>query len=680
MTKRVIACLAALTLALSLLPVTALADEPEVQTPNTTVEVSGGESGASQSEGTTTGGAEETGSTEGEGTGSGDESQETACVAQIGEDKYEALDEAVAAAKDGATITLLANCETAGLNLDKNLTIAGSTEKTFTVTFKDNGIALWGKALTFKDCAVRMTGIGSTPYTAEWNWMAICASEGASLTLENATMTMDGTNAGDAHAIYFCSNNQLNLMNSSLTIRNYAQDALEWNGKGSYSAYFTNSTFVSDHNRSGFTGSFVATIDHSEVDVINSTGNGSNGTYYTVKNGSEVLFDGNGYWGISAWRIDMSNKSVLTATDNGYSGIWTRVLNVDSSCTLNVEGNGTKAPSSANNAGIVFQGNKEYTSTIEKGANVTIVNNAGSGIYTKQAVCNLTIGSATITNNGAGKVNKDGIGAEKGGGVYNVGTMVLGEDVVLYNNHAAEAGDDIYSTGTITFGPVGSNWTLDDCKHSIDGWYLDGQKTKDVPVEGSEEVVPTLIRWNGKTTKDGNCVDKEADAYYELFSDTGKPIEAPLALKAAHGYLNNNPPVIRDQYYTVTVNYVDVDGNTVAPSYSTGSLKEGTAYDVTAQDAIAIPGYSYKTTTGDPTTGTLNGNKVVTVVYTKTADIGDGNTPTDPGDPGSDIDDPNTPTSPAEPPKTGDMMPLFAALTTLSAAAIVLLSKKRKEA
>lgn len=53
MTKRVIACLAALTLALSLLPVTALADEPEVQTPNTTVEVSGGESGASQSEGTT---------------------------------------------------------------------------------------------------------------------------------------------------------------------------------------------------------------------------------------------------------------------------------------------------------------------------------------------------------------------------------------------------------------------------------------------------------------------------------------------------------------------------------------------------------------------------------------------------------------------------------------------------
>ena len=527
MTKRVIACLAALTLALSLLPVTALADEPEVQTPNTTVEVSGGESGASQSEGTTTGGTEETGSTEGEGTGSGGESQETAYVAQIGEDKYETLDAAIAAAKDGATITLLADCETAGLNLSKDLTIAGSTEETFTVTFNDKGIALWGKALTFKNCAVSMTGIGSTPYTAEWNWMAICASKDASLTLENATMTMDGTGTGKkAHAIYFCSNNQLNLTDSSLTIRNYAQDALEWDGgDGGYNVNLTNSTFVSDHNRSGFTGSFVATFDNSEVDVINSTGNGSNGTYYTVKNGSKVLFDGNGYWGISAWRIDMSNESVLTATNNGYSGIWTRVLNVDSSCTLNVEGNGTKAPSSANNAGIVFQGNKDYTSTIEKGANVTIVNNAGSGIYTKQAVCNLTIGSATITNNGAGKVNKDGIGAEKGGGVYNVGTMVLGEDVVLYNNHAAEAGDDIYSTGTITFGPVGSNWTLDDCNHRIDGWYLDGQEETETKNDANE-VVTTPIRWNGKTTKDGLCLEGR-DEYYKLYAPAEEPVTAP---------------------------------------------------------------------------------------------------------------------------------------------------------
>lgn len=675
MTKRVIACLAALTLALSLLPVTALADEPEVQTPNTTVEVSGGESGASQSEGTTTGGTEETGSTEGEGTGSGDESQETAYVAQIGEDKYATLDEAIEAAEDGATITLLADCETAGLNLSKDLTIAGSTEKTFTVTFKDKGIALWGKALTFKNCAVSMTGIGSTPYTAEWNWMTICASKDASLTLENATMTMDGTGTGKkAHAIYFCSNNRLNLTDSKLTIRNYAQDALEWDGgNGGYNVNFTNSTFVSDHNRSGFTGIFVATVDNSKVDVINSTGNGSNGSHFDIKNGSVVRFNDNGSHGLSAGWLTIDNSTV-EALRNGANGVHTgSTLTIRNNAVVTIRENRCTISSKWTIPGALHVTGGQG-STIDATSTVTITDNLGSGILLKSGDLTVAEGAKlTITNNKAEKLGQ-------GGGVNVRGNLVLPEGTVLYNNHAAEAGDDIYSTGTITFGSVGSNWTLDDCNHRIDGWYLDGQKTKDVPVEGSEEVVPTLIRWNGKTTKDGNCVDKEADAYYELFSDTGKPIEAPLALKAAHGYLNNNPPVIRDQYYTVTVNYVDEAGNTIAPSYSTGSLKSGTAYDVTAQDAIAIPGYTYKITTGDPTTGTLNGNKVVTVVYTKTADIDDGNTPTDPGDPGSDIDDPNTPTSPAEPPKTGDMMPLFAALTTLSAAAIVLLSKKREEA
>lgn len=670
MTKRVIACLAALTLALSLLPVTALADELEVQTPNTTVEVSGGESGASQSEGTTTGGTEET--------GSGDESQETAYVAQIGEDKYKTLDEAVAAAADGATITLLADCETAGLELRKNLTIAGLEGETFTVTFSDKGIALWGKALTFKNCAVSMTGIGSTPYTAEWNWMTICASKGASLTLENATMTMDGTGTEKGllatHAIYFCSDNQLNLTDSSLTIRNYAQDALEWDGgDGGYNVKLTNSTFVSDHNRSGFTGSFVATIDNSEVDVINSTGNGSNGSHFDIKNGSVVRFNDNGSHGLSAGWLTIDNSTV-EALRNGANGVHTgSTLTIRNNAVVTIRENRCAISSKWTIPGALYVTGGQG-STIDATSTVTITDNLGSGILLKSDDLTVAEGAKlTITNNKAEKLGQ-------GGGVNVRGNLVLPEGTVLYNNHAAEAGDDIYSTGTITFGPVGSNWTLNsapDCGHRIDGWYYDGQagtETKDA--DGTTVAAP---RWNGETTKDGICLEGKVK-YYELFSDTGKPIEATLALKAAHGYLNNNPPVIRDQYYTVTVNYVDEAGNTVAPSYSTGSLKEGTAYDVTAQDAIAIPGYTYKTTTGDPTTGTLNGNKVVTVVYTKTADIDDGNTPTDPGDPGSDIDDPNTPLDPAEPPKTGDAMPLFAGMAAVSAAAIVLLAKKREEA
>lgn len=440
-------------------------------------------------------------------------------VAKIGDVGYETLDAAVAAAKDGDTINVLDDCTTEGLNLSKNIVIAGdeTNGKTPTITFTKYGIALWGKALTFENCDVVMNNIGSTPYTAEWNWVTICASKDASLTLNNATMTMDGANAGNKHAIYFCSNNKLNLNGSTLTIKNYQQDALEWDGgDGGYNVNIVNSTFISDHNRSGFTGTFYATIDNSEVEVINSRGNGSNGTYYTIKNQSNVLFDGNTNWGISAWRIDMTDHSTLKAVNNGYSGIWTRVLNVDSTCTLDVEGNGAKATGFTNNAGIFFQGNGTYKSVVEAGANVTIKNNAGSGIYTGQGVCNLTLNSGVITNNGTGTVNaNNGKGATYGGGVYNVGTMVLGNGVVIYNNHADTAGDDIYNTKKIIFDPVGSGWMLDgapDCNGEIDpidGWYDDSEGT----------------RWEAHSV---------ANRHIELYPDV---TDSPLALKAAHGIL-----------------------------------------------------------------------------------------------------------------------------------------------
>ena len=450
-------------------------------------------------------------------------------VAKIGEREYTSLDAAIIAAKDtnNAVIEVLTNCETTGLNLTKNLTIQGAEglESKPTITFTDKGIALWGNSLTFKNCDVVMNGIGSTPYS-EWSWMTVCASKNASLSLDKATMTMDGKNAGDKHAIYFCSNNKLNLSNNSkLEIKNYKQDALEWDGgDGGYNVNIKDSTYISDHNRSGFTGTFYATIDHSTVKVTNSAGNGSNGTYYTIKNTSDVTFNNNGSWGISAWRIDMTEESKLTATNNGYSGIWTRVLNVDKTCTLDVRANGTKDSSSTTNAGIFFQGNDTFKSEIQNGATVTIQNNVGSGIYTEQSACDLTIGSATIINNGTGD-----IGASEGGGIYNVGKLVLDKNVVIYNNHAQNAGDDIYSTGTITFGKVGTDWTLDDCGHLITGWFKDGEKT------GETE---QLGRWSAHQKP------VRIDEFTEFINGTAavtSSADVDLALKAAHGEMAVDP-------------------------------------------------------------------------------------------------------------------------------------------
>ena len=435
-------------------------------------------------------------------------------VAKIGNKTYASFDEAVADANDGDTIELINDAETKGLYLEKNLTIYGGADK-HSLTFNDKGIALWGKALKFNNVNVSMEGVGSTPY-AEWKSMSICLGKGASLTLNSATLAMngDGTASG-VDAIYFCSNSELNLTNgSNLKIWNYKQgSALERDLGAGYKVNITDgSSYTSDGNYSGFTGTFFVAIDSSTVKVLNSAGNGSNNTYYTIKNGSNVTFDNNGNWGISAWRIDMSGNSELQANGNGYSGIWTRVLNVDKTCSVDVEDNGKNGTSEANNGGIFFQGNRNYTSKIESGASVTVKGNAGSGIYTAQGVCNLTIGSATIANNGTGACNKSGIGAVNGGGVYNVGTMVLDPSVVIYNNHASNAGDDIYSTGAhyIDFRSVGADWVLGDCNHAIDGWYDDAATS----------------RWSA-----------HGETKHVVLTQPGT-IEGAIARKAAHGLVN----------------------------------------------------------------------------------------------------------------------------------------------
>lgn len=663
MTKRVIACLAALTLALSLLPVTALADEPEVQTSDTTVEELGGESDALLN------------TYEGEGTdpieagGEATDPEETP-VAQIDGTKYETLDEAIEAAEDGDTITLLANCAPEK-TFYKSLTFTGG----YTVTYNVYGWRYHGE-LTFDGANLVINsdaGRVAANNDELTTWCALVLT--GTLTAKNGaniTFNFDSTAVEDSTKCAIYANNGCTIRvesGSHFTI--YGQNTKGLSGQGiqldttaGTGIFVTgDSTFLIDGTNRGYVNSPEVYVSGSTFIVQNCTSNASNGGKFTAIN-SNITFLNNGGHGLSATTLTSENSD-FNCSGNSYYGIAvSRSLEVDGKSSITANENGAGFTGGA--LRLATKGAPNGTGTIASGAKLTMNRNLRNALE--------NYGTLTIEQ-GVQVQALNNSEPKKGGAVYNAGTLILPTDAVIYNNHAAEAGDDIYSTGSIILASVGSDWTLDDCNHRIDGWYLDGQETTETKDNDGNTVV-TPIRWNGKTTKDGLCLEGR-DEYYKLYTPSKEAVTAPLALKAAHGYLNNNPPVIRDQYYTVTVKYVDEAGNTIAPSYSTGSLKSGTAYDVTAQDAIAIEGYSYKTTTGDPTTGTLNGDKVVTVVYTKTADIDDPDTPTDPG---SDIDDPDTPLDPAQPPKTGDMMPLFAALTTLSAAAIVLLSKKRKEA
>lgn len=430
-------------------------------------------------------------------------------VAKIGEQSYATLDEAIAAAKSGDTIVLVANATTQGISMKGDLTINGAGN---TITFEKDGIAIFGHALTFKDAIVSMMGIGSTPY-AEWKWMAICASKDGSLTLDNTAMSLDGTGtASGTHAIYFTSNNKLNVTNgSTLVVSNYPQDALEWDGgDGGYNLNVTGgSKVVLDHNRSGIAGTFFVKVDASELTVINNRGNGSNGSHFDIANGSEVSFKDNGSHGLSAGKLFVKGSTV-TCTGNGMYGITVgNSLNVDGASTLKANGNKTKASASSGGGLRITKNARE--NFIAKGAVVEINNNGGNGLENyADLFIEEGVDLSILQNYEKGN----------GGGIYNgaTGSLTLPSGAKIYNNTAAKAGDDIFSLGKIVV-PATGKWILDQNHdgvgdHSITGWFEDGL--------GSDNPQ----RWQAHA--------EDEDANYIIGIEEGS-FETPLALKAAHG-------------------------------------------------------------------------------------------------------------------------------------------------
>ena len=153
---------------------------------------------------------------------------------------------------------------------------------------------------------------------------------------------------------------------------------------------------------------------------------------------------------------------------------------------------------------------------------LVIQDNLGSGIYQKN-----TKGTLTIADNATVSIMKNK--AEKlgfGGGIYVNGTANISKNVELYNNHAQNAGDDIYNTGTITFGDVGEGWVLDDCDHDINGWYDDGSGYSD----------GMYSRWAAHT------YPSYLSQFNEFDKETGlATLDYEVALKAAHDVIQEDP-------------------------------------------------------------------------------------------------------------------------------------------
>lgn len=586
-------------------------------------------------------------------------------VAQVGDTTYTSLDEAVEKAPEGSTIVLLADC-TLNKGFNKTLTFTGNGKITIDKQLKTNGEG-WmcfglgdpSRVLTFDGAGVSVewTSDGTAPWLMLSLSGTLNVTNGASLTFQFDSRTTKARNA-----IYMNEGATINVSNGStfqilgIGTEGTAGQGIQLDKTGTSFINVTgNSTFLIDGTNRGYVNSPNIKVADSTFTVQNCTSNASNGGTLTAVN-SEVVYQNNAGHGLSVGSVSLENSSLLSH-NNGLYGVYvSNSFLVDGTSTLTVTNNSYDGDCAGVNltAGVT-------DGRVEKGAVVTISNNFCSGL-SNRGVCTFEEGSVlTITNN----INDKG-SASYGGGVYNTkdtAKLVLPSDAKIYNNHAVTGGDDIYNTGTITFGPVGSNWVLDDCGHTIKGWYDDSAGARWVYPDHTEE--------------------------FTAFADG--PVTTPISLKAAHSTISGGGGGGGTTYYTLTVRYLEEGTDQALVNAYTVSKAAYTYYDVTSYIDQAIEGYSISQVTGDPVTGSMNGNKEIIVYYTADEDLTDPETPLnpDPGD-GTDIGDGEVPLNPdpgtdvpdTDVPKTGDTMGLWLALAALSAGglAVLTLTERRKKA
>ena len=437
-------------------------------------------------------------------------------VAQIGEQTYATLDEAIKAAADKTptTIKLLQD-----LNLDKSIAIPANKSITITadeaVTITDDA----RKGITLSTNSV----LTIENVTFNTNGQIYLNGANGSLTFRRCYLNMDGEMYQFNKDGYYCcaisieqQQSDLNFDGCDVYIENYPSSgsAIRWNGSGADSGYAVNitngTTLTSTNCYSGFVGTCDIKIKDSTVNVIKHRGNGSNGSHFDIQ-GSKVSFIENGSHGISAGALSVSDHSNVVSDNNGMYGIYdSGHFYVDGTSAITVAKNSAKG----DYAGLKLTAGVT-DGKVEAGAVITITDNYCSGL-SNNGVCVFEEGAKlTIMNN----KNDEGTSSH-GGGIYNSGAsakLTLPSDAVIYNNHSKTDGDDIFNntTATITFGKVGSDWVLDDCKHLIDGWYQDGENT----------------RWQVCKLEEG---EKPYAVEYPLESETAT-VTGLTALKAAHG-------------------------------------------------------------------------------------------------------------------------------------------------
>lgn len=292
------------------------------------------------------------------------------------------------------------------------------------------------------------------------------------------------------------------------------------------------------------------TIDHCRI-TDNTAANGSGGGVSmggkhggTVENASLTIKD--------------SVISGNTSTAQG-GGVYAAVTDGSVSITGSTL-SGNSATAQGGGISVSTSGSTDVTLS----GNTILENTAGQdggGIYIRNSMPNRTIAGSVpntveqeVLDIGSTVVISGNTAGQLGGGIYADNGVTVRLAGYLLNNHAGTAGADLYLTAGSTEDKnrnvlilrrvsKDDDWTLVDCGHTIDGWYIDGDEdgnnrwNADATVDADGNEIPKFIM-NLDTLLDGSDYTILQDENGDYVITVGGKA---LALKAAHAVIPPEP-------------------------------------------------------------------------------------------------------------------------------------------
>lgn len=456
-----------------------------------------------------------------------------------------------------------------------NGTITGSTESGVKITGAE------GSEILLKD----LTITGNRNDTSGYGGGGVCADSG-DLTIDHCRITDNTAANGSGGGVSMGSKHGGTVENASLTIKDsvISGNTSTAQGGGVYAAVTDGSVSITGSTLSGNSataqggGISVSTSGSTDVTLSgntileNTAGQDGGGIYLSRPEQSETAPDtticgntiqknsGKNGGGIKLDNTSatLENNTILenTAQNAGGGGV-----HLTGNGSRFVMKGGTIAGNNANCGGGIYSENYEGISILGGAIQGNRAAKHGGGIYIRNSMPNRTI-AGSVTNTveqevldiGSTVVISGNTAGQLGGGIYADNGVTVRLAGYLLNNHAGTAGADLYLTAGSTEDKnrnvlilrrvsKDDDWTLVDCGHTIDGWYIDGDE------DGND-------RWNADATvdADGNEIPKfimnldtllDGSDYTILQDENGDYVITvggkALALKAAHAVIPPEP-------------------------------------------------------------------------------------------------------------------------------------------